>query len=590
MKKTKLLYIFLMLLSIGACRNWDEDFNTNTNRPQVGGSMPPSYFIGTMIDGTFLFSESMFNVMTPTVMHTAKYKSLSQANRHRAWHDLDGNIWPKAYSSMKHVKNLRRAAIASKDNRYVAIADIWESYLMYTLTNMYGPIPYFDVVADSEDIKYLISYDPQDKIYTAIMEKLKNASQLIKSDDKPVDVSSDYVYGGDIQKWKRFANTLRFKMALNMSNINLETAKTVMNEIVSKPGDYPMFASNADNFGIRYDGVTRKSYYYNQGAWLLEQNLLSVVLVERLISMRDPRLVVYGKPVEFVNTDGTKYILPTNKGKDKYIGMFPLITDDNGCKIWNVGVAGKESNQLSSRIGENFIPWQYDLDGKTQKVTEAAAKVPVIYSTYAELKFALAEATYKKWIPGNAEQLYNEGIKASFEQYNCSFTSSKYINAYAEDALTDANAYLAQTNVKWDGGRDQRLLIAEQKWLTSFHMGFEGYVDYRRTMLPLFPASNKADGYSDGSGSKFPARADYPDSEAAENVKAYAEARSTGFDIPITGPNNRSIAKMWLLQGSSPSLQMFIVPEPAVATQYPGKADYKAWYDTNWKNIFYWLR
>jgi len=108
-------------------------------------------------------------------------------------------------------------------------------------------------------------------------------------------------------------------------------------------------------------------------------------------------------------------------------------------------------------------------------------------------------------------------------------------------------------------------------------LGFECYTDHRRTMLPDLRASNRAANYeSSGSGTAFPSRSAYPSSEAAENTAAWEAARATGFDIPITGDDNRNEARMWILT-NGPSLEMTTFVEPLVENEeYPGQANFKA--------------
>ncbi|MGQ7868815.1 SusD/RagB family nutrient-binding outer membrane lipoprotein [Sunxiuqinia sp. sy24] len=585
--KNRIIYFFLLLIAISACRTWDEDFNTNINNPQIteSNSIHPSFFVGPMIHASFGFNETVMNVMPPVSEYTGKQRSLSQGNRHRSWHDLDGNIWGPAYSSIRNVKNLRRAAIASEDDRYLAVAEIWESYVMYTICTIDGPVPYFDVIDDSDEVKYLINYDPQENIYPAILEKLKTAGLLIKDSDVNIDQKSDYVYAGDIHKWKKLANTLRFRMAMYMYNAAPETAKSIMQEIVADPNTYPVFESNDDNFAIHYDGVDRISRWYSFGDWQLKENTMSNILIERLISLKDPRLYVYAKPVQKVHDNPEANVLPTNPGPDKYIGHLYGITTGNGdASSWNGGM------EYCSRIGDWFITVDENM-----QATSDCANHPAIYGTYAELLFNMAEAATKGIISGGdaaAKQYYEEGVRASFDMYNCEFSGNpKYDGAYADQGLSSVSEYLAQDHVNWDAGRDHLVLIAEQKWISMLYVGFESYFDHRRTMLPELRASHRSANYeSSGSGTQFPSRTAYPDSEEAENTAAYNNARATGFDIPITGDDNRNEARMWLLNNNaSPSLEMPTFQEPLKSNEeYPGQANFKAWYDNHWTTMFWW--
>jgi len=97
------------------------------------------------------------------------------------------------------------------------------------------------------------------------------------------------------------------------------------------------------------------------------------------------------------------------------------------------------------------------------------------------------------------------------------------------------------------------------------------------------------------SGSKFPSRAAYSDSEVANNPINVAYARANGFDIPIESDESRNEAKMWIVQGID--LQMTIFQEPIYSTDYPliesnpsSGSDFTAWYNANWDTMFWWTQ
>lgn len=582
-RKIYILLFTILAISLTGCDTWDEGINIDRNRPVFDSSMTPELFLTSCLDGVLganKFQEASFTVLMPTVGYNGKSRSVSQSNRHRSWHDLDGRIWPYGYQTMKSIKLLRRAAVGANDTRYQAVADIWESYIMYTMTLMYGDLPYFGAI--SEDLVFQVKYDKQSELIPAILEKLKKVNDLIKTDSKPIDASSDWIYAGDIQKWKKFANVLRFKLAMHYHNANPTEAVRIMKEIVDNPTQYPVFASLSDNCNLTFDGVQRISPFYAKDITNEAYYLLSNVFVERLLSLYDPRIYQYAKPVQKVRTDANLYVLPTNKGTDKYIGhLYGITTSDGDAATWNGGVeySSRQCADWFRPVDANFNP----LDG--------GKKTPLFISHYPEFLFCKAEAALKGWISGDAKALYEQGIKASFDMFSATFTNVKYTNTYGTDALPDYNAYILQPQVSWNGTRKKEVLVAEQKWIACYQLMFEPYFDMRRTMLPKLAIADLAATYeSTGSGTRFPARADYPASETQKNLEAVTLANKTAFDIPVTGEADRTEAKMWLINNTlSPSLQMPTFVEPLNASkQYPGGANFKTWYTANWNSFFWW--
>ena len=583
------LSLFL-LLSVPACDKWDDDINVNPNAPNGvlesdnQSDVDPSVFMIPMlwatVDG---FDYLAWNVMPAVCEYHGKTKSLSQGNRHKSWHAFDDSeYWVNMYTAVRVIKNLKNAGINAGDIRYQAIADIWESYTFSMITNLYGDIPYFDPISD--DPPLLSNYDKQSLIYPALLEKLKVAGENLDRQEVPIDAGSDLVFGGDILKWKKFSNTLRIRLAMYMSDVDQTGAQAILNEIINDPEAYPIMESNDDNATFKNDEVERPSVLFNLSKAKIEEAPFSNVFIERLISLKDPRLPIMAKPVRKVHDDPSINVLPSNPGPVKYAGQIYGITTDNAhAALWNGGFP------FASALGDFFR-----VEDATGLPLRETAATPTLIALYAEQEFFLAEAAERGFITGNAQQYYENGIQASIDFYEASFGSEGYQGAYGNEGLGSINDYLGQASVAYNGGRDKLTLIAEQKWIASFLLGLEPYFDHRRTMLPELRASTGAENFGpNGSGTKFPSRAAYSDGELANNPNNVATARSSGFDIPIQSDESRNEAKMWIL--ADRDLQMPTFKEPVYNTDYPliqsiegSGANFAKWYEENWKTMFWW--
>lgn len=580
----------VLLLSASACDTWDEDINVNPNTPngvledENGNDVDPSVFLVPMlwstVDG---FDYLAWNVIPAVCEYHGKTKSLSQGNRHKSWHAFDDSgFWVPMYSAIRVVKNLRKVAVKAEDNRYEAIADIWECYTFSMLTNLYGDVPYFDPI--SEDPPLLSTYDRQSEIYPALLEKLKVAGEQLSRTEAPIDASSDLVFGGDMLKWKKFSNMLRIRLSMYMSDVAREDSKAILQDILADPEAYPIMESNADNASFKNDAIERPSVLFKLSKGKIEEAPFSNIFIERLISLRDPRLPIMAKPVRQVQTNPETHILPSNPGEVKYAGhLYGITTDNAHAAQWNGGFP------FASALGDFFR--KEDVTG--QPLIESAS-TPTLIALYAEQEFFLAEAIERGFVTGDAQMHYENGIQASFDFYTAEFGTNAYEGAYGAAGLKDFTEYVGQSSVNYKGGRDPLVLIAEQKWLASFFLGLEPYFDHRRTMLPAFRASSGAENFGpNGSGSKFPSRAAYSDSELANNPGNVDKARAAGYDIVIDSDESRNEAKMWILQNSD--LQMPIFQEPVYSSDYPiigsiegSGTNFKQWYETHWKTMFWW--
>ncbi|MDP4276350.1 MAG: SusD/RagB family nutrient-binding outer membrane lipoprotein [Bacteroidota bacterium] len=586
----------LVALFLASCDTWESGINIDPNNPpslqeSETADYNPSQFMLDMIGNTINGWDYIhWNVGAAVCEYHGKTISLSQGNRHQAWHAFDdsdnGGPWVSGYNAVRYIKKMQNAAIAMNDKNYLAIANIWECYNFFNLTLLYGDIPYTETMLDNAPIDPV--YDKQKDIYFTLMRKLKAAGLMIDKGET-CDAETDLIFGGDMTKWKKFANTLLIRYAMYMSDAAQDSAKAILNEVVSNPDTYPVMASNADNAFFHYDGNQYKSRCYRLSASKMDEAPFSNIFVERLISLNDPRLPVYARPALMTHTDATKNVLPSNMGTEKYAGHLYGITTDNAyASSWNAGA------NYASKLGEYFRT-----EDDKGNATSECASVPLALATYSEMLSFLAEATQKGWIYSGsmAKELYEKSIRASFDQYNATFKSDNYKAAFGSTALTSADDYLIQPQVNFEGGRDKLLLIAEQKWIASFLLMFEPYFDHRRTMLPPLRASSGAMAYSStGSATHFPSRSDYPSSELSTNAINVANANATAFDIPVTGQENRNLALMWLLQAKgSAFLQMPVFQEPNYKSEYPcreGDADYgtafTSWYANNWDSMYWW--
>lgn len=580
-----------------SCDTWEDELNIDPNAPSTGGDSEDEYDYEPsefMQDMTYYVVRGWdyihWNVCPAVCEYHGKTLSLSQGNRHRAWHAFDdaahGGPWESGYDAVRYIKSLRKAAEANGDEDYQAIATIWECYDFFNLTLLYGNIPYSEVII--EDSEVYPAYDDQEELYYTLMQKLKAAALSIDPTSS-VDSETDLVCGGNMEKWKRFANTLLIRYAMYMADVAEDSTVAYLTEILSDPSTYPVMESSDDNTCFNYDGVNYYSRYYLLDPAKYDEAPFSNIFIKRLVTLTDPRLPIYARPVESTHSDSTKNVMPYNTGEDKYAGHIYGITTDNAyASSWNLG------SSYASKLGEYFHT--EDASGNN---TSACATVPMVLASYSEMLFFLAEASERGLITTEytAQDYYEQAIEASFDQYNVDWADDDYDGAFGDDKKASLDEYLAQEQVDYEGGRDKLTLIAEQKWIASFLMMFDPYFDHRRTMLPAMRASDGADAFwKSGSATKFPSRARYPDNEASSNADNYDQARAEGFDIAITDQQTSNEALMWVMQSHDQDfLQMEVFQEPDYKSEYPCSStdeefgtDFYDWYKENWNDMFWW--
>ncbi|MCE6988091.1 SusD/RagB family nutrient-binding outer membrane lipoprotein [Dyadobacter sp. CY323] len=340
-----------------------------------------------------------------------------------------------------------------------AIANIWWVYTFHRHTDYWGPIPYFKAGIPGKSV----AYDPQDKIYDDFFKRLAAATNVLKTktSEKPFG-SFDLIYGGDAAKWLKFANTLRLRLAIRISDVDPARAKTE-GEAAFSGG---VFTSSPDDDALakknNLDGNSLSAQSdYNEAR-------MSAAMESVLKGYEDPRISVYFLPALNTNT---------------YEGV------RNGLKTAEVSLPMNVA-KAASHVGPR---WSSPASGGIASYLSTPANV----MSTAEAYLLRAEGAMLGWnMGGTPKELYEGGIINSMKQWG--ITDQAAINAYVSSTKTPVapqdmfnSPALTHVPVKFDPSNAavQREQIAVQKWLALFPDGREAWASYRRThkIFDLYP-------------------------------------------------------------------------------------------------------
>ena len=389
--------------------------------------------------------------------------------------------WGFYSGAVEDAQRMITGGVAAGAPNWEAAGRIMKSYLYSVMTDAMGDIPYSEALKG--DSLLTPKYDTQQAIYTALFADLTKASQQIDTSGiAPAGVgfrTGDIMYGGDLTLWRKFANSLRLRLAMHLANVDPATAQSEALAAVNAG----VFESNADNAQLLYlAGAPNQNPIYNDALGRDDYGM-SKTFVDSLLSWRDPRLPVFAQ----LNKD-------TIVANRTYEGMPNGLNDGGGPALFYI-----------SRYGAYW------------RETPAA---PLELLTYSEVRFLEAEATQRGWITDNPDTLYTGAIRASMQQYGIS------------DSAT--NAYLSDTvRVRYNAANGLTQ-IAYQKWVSLFMQGMEGWTEVRRTGVPaLVPGPNAV-------LPKIPERLPYANNELVLNkanvdaaVAAQHFTRSTDLQTPL---------------------------------------------------------
>ncbi len=466
MKKYNIVHVVLLtFLILAGCTEDFEEINANPNQPEnVSADLLLSTVISTL--ATTTVDAGGWDRGNIVAQLTAKI-NFTGFDRYN-WGSESG-LWNTYYGILPEIELILESALAeeTKNTSYEGMALVMRAYVFANLTDNWGNVPYSEAIT-AIDGNFTPAYDEQEAIYAGILEDLRRAETQLALNQSII--GGDILYGGDTTKWIKFANSLRLRYLMRTSNRNDVGAEV---QAILDSGNF--IATNADNAVMEYPATTQiDSWPISTGRiGGFDEHRMSETSEAVLKGFNDNRLA--------------KWFQPTDNPEDDP-NLFEGLT--NGLSEDNASTFNGGANNVS-RINQAFF---YD--------SPNAVKAAIIQT--AEVHFLFAEAAQRGLITADAETLYNDGIRLSFEYWQVE-----------QDFVT----YTAQAGVAYDS---QLETIITQKWLASFLVGLEGWYDFRRTGFP----SVIVPGPDNVNGDAVPVRFLYPDSEQTLNGENYQAAVS----------------------------------------------------------------
>ncbi len=492
-------------LSTGACDKGLADVNDNPNAPT---DVPAQYLLPNAIQQTVEFGgQNTWITLEMTgifVQHWAKIQ-YTEEDQYELRDAIINNLWNGVYAGplkdwavvIKKGQQTAEEGDQAKGDNQSAMGMVGKAYTASILTDLYGDIPYSQALqADAEEPITTPVYDPQQELYGQLLNELQTAVGMMNPGAGSFS-DADLFYGGDMSQWIKFANSLRLRLAMRMSDVDPAGARSIVEAVASQP----LILTNDDNAGLVYQASPpyQNPYYENAagslgGGGSRDDHAVSNTLVGILDMYNDPRIEVYANPASDQTTDFTASWCGG-------AGQLPCQVTYNGFVYRGErnGIANGSVPKLSliSRIGRHF---------------RADPATPQYIMTAAEVNFLLAEAALNGWsVGGSAADYYEAGIRQAFELWNGVTVASTDAPVDLGTAVQDA--YLAQPTVALTGNATTDLeKIIDQKWLALYTMPWEAYSEYRRTGYPdeIVPSE-------DATIQFIPGRIPYPSLEQSLN-------------------------------------------------------------------------
>jgi len=411
----------VLIAAMGGCGDNLTDLNENPNQPVSVGAeflLPSAIVAGAeRLQGSSL----NMDMVGLWVQHYAEHRYAIEDRYEFQDVTINGH-WSELYEGpLRDLYEVKQKGAEDEWPNVEAVGTILTAWIMQAVTDLWGDAGYSQALLGRDSPPEMtVEYDTQEEIYTSLLSELGAAVSMIQPSGPRIS-DGDLLYEGDMEAWRLFANSLRLRMAVRLSDVAPGIAASEAAAAIGAG----VFTGSGDNAVLHFvdNGVdVHPIFGYERNR---DDHSISATLVDTLKALNDPRLPVYARP----NQAG------------EYVGTL------------NGDMSDPPLTQVS-RIGTWF----------------SSADTPAILMSYAEVLLLRAEAVERGWVSGDAGQLYADAIAAAMTDLEV-----------PSDEIAD---YLAQPSVEYQGGSAGLAQIWLQKWILRFGNGPEAYAEWRRTGVP----------------------------------------------------------------------------------------------------------
>jgi len=471
------------------CSKFDEinepPFLARENQVQV------EYFINNAIIGSQMdphISERIFVLYWKTAGRQQYGGGISTGGYNDGWtSDYYGGSymggWLNSINAGVQVAEAQIASGAVKPytNNLLQVARIWRAYLMSELTDNFGPIPINAFQGENPE------FSDVKTVYYFLLDELKDASSKLELSVSGPDAKFDQAYGFNFAKWQKYANSMRLRLAMRLSEVDGDKARTEFEAAASQPlitsADEIFQVAEKDGWDALTGVMTREWNYYQMSSTInnIFLNLGGVKTEDQVGADKHP----YIKDADYIGLkfddhfttmtndpsagywlDGLPYAIDPRAYKAYVIPGDYNNPDFNAYPSWDntaktternlVDASGNVVKTLDAKFTWNApVNGDWGAKGAKNQISTFNGATPRhpnrfrkntdkrIFFAHWETYFLLAEAAVRGWtVPMTGQQAYEAGIDANFAYWGVSQFAADY------KASTEYNR--VGTSVAWN--------------------------------------------------------------------------------------------------------------------------------------------
>ncbi len=427
--------ILLLVVGMTACDDY-LDVNDSIDNPNLSALTPNELIVGAMAQTAETYSDRLNRVGNwMSVAWSGNYLDFNDAygleSRYQFSSTFYDDVWDDLYTNISNFATIENYTGEGNWNNQIAAAKILKAFYFQYIVDLYGDAPYSEAFNGSNIL--FPEYDDAQDIYISLINSIDEAVAQINSGADLVSfASADITFGGDMDQWTAFANTVKLRLLVRLILVAEQDASLL--------------------------NIVNAEFAELDGATFLTQDVTVNPGYANSDDRQNPFWEVYG-----ANPTG----VPTNQGRQTSPSDFAFTLMDNAgdprlTALWqdNAGdFNGTEQNGTgrAASIGPGIL-------------VGADADLPIMLA--AESYFLQAEAVQRGYLTGNAETLFGQGIDASFASLGAG-SAAAYRTSIDTDPVLGFN------------GGDPIGAILTQKWISLTSVsGAELWIEYNRTGYP----------------------------------------------------------------------------------------------------------
>ncbi len=502
----RIILSVLLLLPLSGC--FDSDINRKMYEADDDEMQRENHIVGATL-------RVMQGLVSPTREHLYQFMDAMAGGAYGGYMEGIVDTWVMKFSTFNPEQGWLKSPFAdpitdlypqylkmlsvTDDPVALALGKILRVCVMHRVTDIYGPIPYSQMLSnDNLGENLSVPYDSQEQVYTQMLKELEEADKVLEENK---DLSSEAfrkledLYYGNISKWRKFLHSMQLRIAMRMSYVNPTEAQRIAQNAVAAG----VIEANEDNAMLHVAENRSELLFNNWNDYRISADLVSVMK-----GYEDPRLdAMFVKGTNVVEVDGEQ------KEVNDFYGV-------------RIGIFTEKKDDMINLYSKQII----------------SSTDPYLWMNAAEVTFLRAEGALRGWdMGGEPQALYEKAIALSFEERGATGADKyvkdaekkpvKYVDpmgAYSADAVSEIT-------IAWEQGSGKEIFernlerIITQKWIAIFPLGLEAWAEHRRTGYPrLLPAVENKDPNNSVDIAIGPRRLPYPADEYNSNAANIAKA------------------------------------------------------------------